>query len=38
VLQQINAAYGITYKHTLSELIALNSDFSPPADVFHAAG
>jgi hypothetical protein len=38
VLQQINATYGITFRHTLAEVIAANSDFVPPADVFHSAG
>ena len=28
----------ISFRHTLSELIALDTDFTPPADVFHAAG
>jgi hypothetical protein len=36
VLQQIRDLYGVTFRHTLSELIALNSDdTTPPADVFH---
>ncbi|HJX46870.1 MAG TPA: hypothetical protein VJ375_03420 [Gaiellaceae bacterium] len=38
VLQQIRSFYGISFRHTLSELIALDTDFTPPADVFHAAG
>jgi hypothetical protein len=29
---------GITYKHTLSELIRLNTGNSPPANVFFARG
>ncbi|MGZ8717399.1 MAG: peroxidase family protein [Gaiellaceae bacterium] len=36
VLQQIHTSYRVTFRHTLSELIALNTDFTPPADVFHA--
>jgi Animal haem peroxidase len=41
VLQQINDQYGVTFRHSLAELIALDSDFTPPSgDVFHvpAAG
>src|SRR4029077_1202007 len=35
VLQQIRDTYGITYRHTLAELIALDSNFTPPTnDVF----
>ncbi len=37
VLHQIRSSYGVTYRHTLSELIALNTDFTPPADVFHVS-
>jgi hypothetical protein len=37
VLDQIRRSYGVTYRHTLSELIALNTDFTPPADVFHVS-
>jgi hypothetical protein len=36
-LQQIRSTYGITYRHTLSEVIALNTEFTPPADVFHVS-
>jgi len=37
-LQQIQTSYRVTFRHTLSELIALNTDFTPPEDVFHEAG
>jgi hypothetical protein len=34
VLAQIESQYGITYKHTLGELIRLNTDAEVPDDVF----
>lgn len=39
VLERIRRAYGITYRHTLSELIALNTDVPQgdlPENVFVA--
>jgi hypothetical protein len=36
-LAQIKNQYGLTYQHTLAELITLNSGASVPADVFHAS-
>jgi len=39
VLEQIGTLYGITFRHSLAELIELNTDFTPPAaDVFKVAG
>ena len=37
VLTTIAQTYGITYRHTLAELIALDGDATVPADVFKAA-
>ena len=37
-LKDIERAYGITYRHTLAELIALNTGATVQANVFHAAG
>ena len=37
-LDLIKNLFGVTFRHTLSEVIALNTNFSPPADVFHVSG
>jgi peroxidase len=37
-LNDIERTYGITYRHTLAELIALDTGATVQADVFHAAG
>jgi hypothetical protein len=36
VLAQIEQDYGISYKHSLGELITLNTGVSEPTDVFQA--
>jgi hypothetical protein len=36
-LAQIKNQYGLTYQHTLAELIALDTGASVPTDVFHAS-
>jgi Animal haem peroxidase len=37
-LREIERAYGLTYRHTLAELIALDTGATVQADVFHATG
>jgi hypothetical protein len=37
-LRDIERTYGITYRHTLAELITLDTGATVQADVFHAAG
>jgi hypothetical protein len=38
VLETIRQTYGITYRHTLAELISLDAGAAVPANVFKAAG
>jgi hypothetical protein len=36
-LERIDDRYGVSYKHTLAEIVELNTDANVPGDVFHAA-
>ena len=38
VLQRIQQTYGVTYKHSLADLIALDAQGTVQADVFKAGG
>ena len=37
-LERIRDRYGVSYKHSLAEIVELNTDTDVPADVFHVAG
>ena len=36
-LERIRDRYGVSYKHSLAEIVELNTDTDVPADVFHVA-